>query len=105
MPGDSCIMPWLVEHAANLLTLFELGEDGENPYQRLRGKKLKMELVEFGEMVLFIPLDIKKHGELEPRWSYGGDLGVILVSGTVFVGTEEGGFKTRTVRRRTEDKT
>ena len=43
-----------VEHAGNILSLFEVVSDGRHPYQRLRGKKMKQPLVEFGESVHFL---------------------------------------------------
>ena len=42
---------WLVIHAANVLNLCEIGRDCRMPYQRLRGRKLHPELVEFGESI------------------------------------------------------
>ena len=48
----SQIFEWMVIHAANLMNLFEIGRNGRVPYQRLRGRKLHPELVEFGESVL-----------------------------------------------------
>ena len=34
---DDCVVPWMVAHAGNLLTLYEIGPDGRSPFQRLRG--------------------------------------------------------------------
>ena len=41
VPSDWCVIPWLAEHAGNLLTMFEVGQDGKTPFQRLRGRKLR----------------------------------------------------------------
>ena len=60
---DSCLLPWLVEHAGSLLNLFELWEDGKTPYQRLRGRKMHPALIEFGECVQWMPLDIHRQGK------------------------------------------
>ena len=54
------VMHWLIEYASVILNLFEVGPDGKVPYQRLRGRKLKNRLSEFGEQVLFMPLDALK---------------------------------------------
>ena len=103
LAADACVLTWLVQHAGNTLTMFEIGDDGKNPYQRLRGKKFRAELIEFGEQVQFMPLDVKKQGKLEARWVFGTFLGLRLESGESLVGTPDGVFKTRSVRRRTED--
>ena len=64
---------------------------------------MRMELVEFGEQVQLMPLYVKKQGKLEPRWLYGTYLGIRMESSEVLVGTDNGVYKTRSVRRRTED--
>ena len=99
IPEDSCIMPWLVEYAGVSLTLGEVSSDGKTPYQRLRGKKLQHELVEFGERVMFMPLDALKHGKLQPRWLNGVYLGIRLETSERLVGTSEGVFECRSIRR------
>ena len=96
-------MPWLVEHAGNVLTLFEVGSDGRTPYQRLRGRKMKIGMVEFGEIVHYMPLDIKNRGKLEPRFCEGVYLGINMTSSEAIIGTELGIVKARTVRRVPEE--
>ena len=44
-------MAWLIEHAADVLSKFQVGEDGKTGYERLKGKKYDKELAEFGEKV------------------------------------------------------
>ena len=75
VPNDWCVIPWLAEHAGNILTLFEVGKDGKTPFQRLRGRKLKAQLVEFGERVHFLPADYAKQGKMDSKWREG----VVLV--------------------------
>ena len=48
VPGTHAVTCWLVEHAADLLNKYQLGEDGRTAYHRLRGKRWYHELVEFG---------------------------------------------------------
>ena len=31
LSADSCVIPWLFEHAGNILSLFEVGSDGRIP--------------------------------------------------------------------------
>ena len=38
IPADSCVLPWLVEHAGNLLTMFEVSDDGKN---HIRGSEAR----------------------------------------------------------------
>ena len=47
IPQDAPMWGWIVEHAAELLTSFEVGKDGRTAYERLRGKRSKREIVEF----------------------------------------------------------
>ena len=56
MPTSSCLYAWMVIHAGNILNLCEVGRDGKVPFQRLRGRKMHSEMVEFGERVLYQPL-------------------------------------------------
>ena len=103
MPNDRCIIPWLVEHAGNILTRFEVGKEGKTPIQRLKGRKLRTQLVEFGECVSFLPADYAKQGKMEPRWKEGVYLGIRLESSEMLVGNEDGVSKCRSLRRKTED--
>ena len=57
------MLPWLIEHAGNILNIFEMHEDGKVPYQRLRGRKMHPPLIEFGEAIQFMLLDIAKQGK------------------------------------------
>ena len=59
LPTTSCLFPWLVIHAANILNLCEVGKDVKVPFQRLRGRRMHADLAEFGERVLHQPLDHK----------------------------------------------
>ena len=37
LSADDCVISWLVMHSAEMLNHFNVGHDGETPYQRLRG--------------------------------------------------------------------
>ena len=50
-----------------------------------------------------MPLNVKKQRKLKARWIFGTFLGLRLESGELLVGTPDGVFKTRSVRRRSED--
>ena len=70
VPGSHAITCWLVEHAADLLNKYQLGEDGRTAYHRLRGKSWYHELVEFGEKVHYkVNLkNISREQKVEARW-------------------------------------
>ena len=48
-PGSS-VLSWLVLHAGTVLRQFSIGKDGKTPHQRLRGRKSKKQLMEFGSL-------------------------------------------------------
>ena len=60
------------------------------------------ELVEFGERVMFQPLDHKNLGSAQTRWAEGVFVGIKLNTGEKLVATEEGVCKSRSIRRRVE---
>lgn len=66
VPHHWCVVAWFVEHAINLLTFLKIGKDGKTPFQRLRSKKLRAQLVECGAYVSFLPADYAKQGQMEP---------------------------------------
>ena len=41
-------MCWMVEHAADVLSKYEVSADGRTAYERMKGKACHQELVEFG---------------------------------------------------------
>ena len=100
-PGGA-LFSWLVIHAANLINLYEVGKDGKTPYQRLRGRKLHPDLIEFGECVHYLPLNHLDLGKAEPRWKDGVFLGIRIDSGEKLIGTPEGVIKVRSIRRKLE---
>ncbi len=45
------VTSWLIEHAAATYNRYHVGPDGRTPYERIRGKKYKGEMTEFGQKV------------------------------------------------------
>ena len=86
------IVPWLIEYAGTVATLFEVGADGRTAYQRQRGKRYNQPLAPFGECVHYLPLDRErgKKAKLRPKWSHGIFLGVRVGTGELFIGTSAG---------------
>ena len=67
---------WLVGHSSAVLTKHLRGKDGKTPYQRLFGKEVAEEGLEFGEKVRYRPPRGPGHGVLlEARWRDGAWLG------------------------------
>lgn len=94
------VLSWLVEYAAVLVNRYEVGHDGKTPYERARGKSSRMLGVEFGERLLFRRQPIgARLAKLESLWEEGVFLGYRSQSGEYMIGTAEGAFRTRTIKR------
>ncbi len=101
LEGSDAIMTWIVRHAAAMITRFQVGTDGKTPYERMKGKRTKRPLAAIGEKILYM----KKDGKgMNMRFDYGFFLGVSEKSDELYVATEAGVLKTRTVRRLTDEK-
>ena len=80
---------WIVEHAAFLLTKYQLGPDGRTGWGRLHGKEVRERVCEFGEKVLlFVPKKLRT--KAEPRWKYGIFLGTARNADQNFLAVEDG---------------
>ena len=101
--GTDSILPWLILHAGTILNRFTMGKDGKTPHERLRGRRSKRQLIEFGEAVHFLPLDIKDHPNVDARFQDGIWLGVQLGTEEHVIGTPTGIFKARSIRRKPAD--
>ena len=69
------LMAWIVEHAAETLNRFHVGQDGRTPFERVKGKAYKGEVVEFGRVIYHRHPGKVEGGSMEPRWSEGVWLG------------------------------
>lgn len=64
------VLCWLVEHAADLLTKYQVSSDGKTGYERWKGKKYNREMIEFGEKVHYKENAKRdKNHKLEARWA------------------------------------
>ena len=95
-------LPWLVRHAAYVLSRFVKRDDGRSAWARLRGKECDSPLAQVGETVDF-KIVRGEMAKLEPRWATGTFLGRTDESDEVIVGTAGVEFA-RSFRRRTRDK-
>lgn len=98
---ESVVWPWLVEYAGWVMNRTEVGKYGKTAYERVKGKTARLTGYEFGEAVLWKrrreggPL-----GKLTCMWEDGIFLGVKGATGELIVGTREGVWRTRTIRRK-----
>ena len=102
--SQDVILQWLVRWVAMAHSRFSVGSDGKTAYERQTGKKCKMEVVPFGEKVMYKRLDDKgdKNNKLESNWEDGIWLGHARRSNEVIIGTKEGAVRAWAVRRRAE---
>ena len=75
IPSTHAIMTWMVEHAAETLNRFLVGSDGRTPYERMKGKRYRGEVFEFGRRVRHRHPGKVEGGSMERRWSEGIWLG------------------------------
>lgn len=45
------VAAWMVEHAADVISKYEVGADGCTGYERMKGKPCSHEIVDFGENI------------------------------------------------------
>ena len=94
------MLTWLVQHAADCLSKYQVGEDGKTAYERLKGKKFSRPLVEFGEKVHY-KKNTKGHkdNKLDIKWGEGYFLGFYWKTSEALIGTPEGVKRAGTIRR------
>jgi len=101
IPDSHAVLTWMMGYASFLLNRFEIGSDGKSSYERLKGKKAKVNGLEFCEGLWFKVKEKRERvGKLAVRWRDGVYLGIRAVSGEVIVGAESGVYRTRTVKRK-----
>ena len=95
--SKSIVLPWLVRHAAYVLSRFVKRDDGRSAWARLKGKECDSPLAQVGVVR-------GEMAKLDPRWATGTSLGRTDESDEVNVGTAVGIEFARSFRRRTRDK-
>ena len=100
IPDDHIAALWLLPHSAQTLNRYLVGQDGKTARQRLRGRTFKALAVEFGECVWHLRLKSAGKDKMNTRWGSGVWLGIREESNEVFVGTDEGVVKCRSIRRK-----
>ena len=67
VPSEHLLMTWPVPHAAECITKYLKGPDGETRYHRLMGKPIGEETFEYGEQVMYRKRKAALK-DLEPHW-------------------------------------
>eukprot|EP00974_Lingulodinium_polyedra_P037479 3594214-Lingulodinium_polyedra.AAC.1 len=70
VPNTHAAMAWLADHAAEVISKHLVGKDGRTPYERLLGRKLREDAIEFGERVYYRKRSTA-YEELDTRWAEG----------------------------------
>ena len=88
---DDAIVPWIVRHAAYVITRFRVGEDGKTAMHKIKGRKIHAPMIPFGETVLFkLPKVPRMPGDFKDRFEIGTWVGCTVRSGEHLVATEGG---------------
>ena len=70
------VFAWLTEFVGDVLSKYLVGKDGKTPYERLYGKSVHEEGLEFGECLWWCPPRTKEYTVLmKPQWRAGVWLG------------------------------
>ena len=100
-PGGHAVLNWHVKYSVAMVNRCRRGPYGKTACELRKGRKFARALPYFAEKILFmIPGVTKKVARVEPKWEDGIFLGVSDRSDELYVGTERGMQKVRTVRRR-----
>ena len=81
---------WMIEHAADLITKYQVGQDGMTPFERLRGRAYRGEVFGFGQCVLRRVTGKVQGGVMEPRWKPAVWLGKRFVTDEHVISLEDG---------------
>ena len=99
VPVESPLFTWLVEHCADLHNKFHVYADGQTSYEKIKGKKHKGEMLEFGQAVLHRVPGKPAGGLMAPRWLPGTWIGKRFSSEEHIIGMDNGKVvRTRAVR-------
>ena len=97
--AEANVVAFMAEYAAYLVNRLEVGKDGKTAYERVKGKSATVLGLEFGEKLMWKKKPKLKMDKIGSRWEYGIFLGIRPRSGEVWVATEEGVMKARSVKR------
>ena len=100
VPCKHPLVTWLVEHVADIATKYLRGSDGRTAYERLFGKQIHEEGLEFGERVLWRTRQGQDMNVLaEARWQEGLWLGRCWGKPHHRIGNSDSVWEARAVQR------
>ena len=105
LKDDHPSVPWLVAHAASLITRYKINEDGKTAYQKWKGRRYGRSIAEFGECVMYLTLGSQGVDKFDERWHEGNWLCSKGASHEILIGTPAGVVKARSVRRKPDFET
>ena len=95
------IVPWLVRHAACLITRCRVRPSGKTSLEMMKGRMTNSRVAEFGETVMFkIPKTKFNPGKFEDQWDSGVFVGFDMRSTESLIGTPAGVFRVTDIRRK-----
>ena len=101
---DGVLFSWLIPFCTQIMNKYRVGPDGRTAYERITGHKNRHQVIGFAEAVDFILEPSKQHiHKADSRLMKGIFLGYEWRTTEYIVGTAEGVFKCRTIRRRAEE--
>ena len=104
LQGDDPVIPWMIRWAAMLVSRYLVGKDGRTGYERRKGRRCKLAVVPFGEVVWYRIVRKRKQqkekGETEMR--EGIWLGHASQTNEILIGTEDGVIRVFDVKRKEE---
>ena len=104
--ATDAVIPWMIEHCGTLISRHKIGIDGLTPFERVKGKPNRKKMMEFGEVVLYMPVKSaidKRRDKLNPKFEQGVWLGIHGRSNEDLVGTEQGVVRASVVKKVPED--
>merc|ERR1711923_478369 len=54
---DADVSQWAIKWAADLITNYQVGEDGKTAFERIKCRKCRVPLAQFGERVMYIQMN------------------------------------------------
>ena len=100
---ESRTWAWMINHAACLLNLDSIGEDGKVPFERWRGRRHALQRCVFGERVWYRPGPLSARSKADDRMTEGRFVGFQLKTGQYLVISGGEVVAARTVKRMPEE--
>ena len=98
VPASHPLLGWLVRHAADTVTKFEVKTNGRTAYHMLKGRECSGELAAFGQKVLFMLPKRPRGGDMQTRWSEGFWLGKLWRSDEHILAADGGVIRARSIK-------